>query len=180
MVTITKHYEISFQGKSWVVPSGFLHASDEEEFYVQVRASCGGLCSLLGCPKNVRNPSLNGSKKLKELLELRNSKLGLLVAKDKIFLEQEQTGSPKKRRKIEAADGDKKLELDLPDGTGSITVKKARLAREDLQVLLQEKHWELLLTFLKSEDIQFQPDSRKYQKTGRYSKKKEATPSESD
>ena len=53
MVTITKHYEISFQGKSWVVPSGFLHASDEEEFYVQARASCGGLRTLLGCPKNV-------------------------------------------------------------------------------------------------------------------------------
>ena len=45
MVTITKHYEISFQGRSWAVPSGFLHASDEEEFYPQVRATVVG-CAL--------------------------------------------------------------------------------------------------------------------------------------
>ena len=127
----------------------------------------------------MRNPSLNGSTKLKELLELRNSKLGSLVAKDKLFLEDEQTSSPKKGERPRQR-ARRSSTWSCPMRTGSITVKTARLAREDLQVIFQEKHRELLLNFLKTEEIQFKQGSRKYQKTGKFSKKKADTLSDSD
>ena len=177
MVTVKKQYQISFEGKTWTVPAGFLHHEDEEEQFVQMRASCAGLCTLLGSSKQLRNPSLSGSKQLKQLLELRNTKQGLVVAKDTLFEENESAGSPKKKRKREAA-APEKLDLELPDGSGTLTVKTAKWPREDLQVLMDQKHMELFFKYLKKEEIVFKQDSRKYQKTGHYSKKNE--PSESD
>ena len=178
MVTIKKQYQIGFEGKNWVVPHGFLHGNeDEDEQFAQMRATCAGLCALLGSPKQVKNPTLGGSKQLKQLLELRNNKQGLVVAKDALFEDKESAGSPKKKRKVEAT-APEKLELELPDGSGTLSVKAAKWPREDLQVLLDQKHLELFFYFLKKEEIVFKQESRRYQKTGHFAKKNE--PSESD
>ena len=134
MVTIVKQVKLQFKGRSWVVPAGFLSEEDEEQF-VRLRVSCYGLCILLGCCKKIRNPSLKACMALKQLVDARNRKLGLVEEEDKkpkLFGDDERP-SPKRKRKAQALESPK-LDLDLPDGSGIVTVKAVKWTREDLSV----------------------------------------------
>ena len=170
MVTIVKQVKIEFEGRSWVVPPGFLCEEDGEQF-VRLSCSCHGLCTLLGCAKKIRNPSLKGSSALKQLVEARNCKLGLVDSKEeksKLFGDEERA-SPKKRRKCAAVES-KKVDLDLPDGSGILTVKAVKLSREALSVLLEHEQLETLFKFIMAEEFSFEVQSRKYRRTGQHVK----------
>ncbi|CAE7030283.1 unnamed protein product [Symbiodinium sp. CCMP2592] len=170
MVTIVKQVKLEFQGRSWVVPPGFLFQEDGEEF-VRLRPSCHGLCILLGCDKKIRNPSLKGSTALKQLVDGRNCKLGLIESKDekpKLFGDDERA-SPKKKRKVQAVET-KKLDLDLPDGSGIVTVKAVKWTREDLSVVLEAEQLERLFNLIMKDELSFDVQSRAYRRTGKHVK----------
>ena len=126
-----------------MIPPGLVH---EDGKWAQLRASTYGLRKLMGCDSKISNPSLKNCKGLTWLQNERNKQLQLSPSEDKLF--EGSSTSPKKKRKAAAAEDLEQVEIDLPGGQGSVTIRARKKVNEDAQVLLEGDSLQNALTYM--------------------------------
>ena len=80
------------------------------------------------------------------------------------------SASLKKKQKAAAVEDLEQVEIDLPGGQGSVTIRVCKKVNEDAQVLLEGDSLQNALTYMREEEIDFAGPTRTYQKTGRFKK----------
>ena len=175
-VTLYHNYVIKWDdtSRSWTVPQAFFRVVHEFTF-LQIRATCYGLCRLLGYTGGEKNCSMKSSPGLVSLLELRNKHLA--GSSDGLF-----DNLPAKKRKRTPAPaavvpGGEEVPiseafcfLDLGD-LGTLKVLKPKKINEDLWVQLEPEALQVFFSYLQAKGISFENSSRSYKRSGKYCKK---------
>ena len=172
-VKLYHNYVVEANGAKWSVPQSYVSIQGAYT-WVKLSSSCHGLARLLGADKKTKSfCSFKGSPGLEQLKHKRNSLSGLLQNEQPLFAAE--AGKKRKRSapKDTATEGHTQLvHLDLGP-FGSLRSLKAKKKTEDLLIPLEKESLQTFLQFMLAEGVTFTTPSRKYQKTGQYSKKAE-------
>ena len=153
---------VASTGKSWKIPANFIKETDGGKLWLQVRASCFGLCNVVTSEKldPKARPSLKDSKGLQSLINMRNEKVL-------------QAGSSV-GKKADTFGPDDSVVLPVGDEGASVTCKACSKANDDLHLLYSEANMSVFFSYLQEVGISIsaagEGSKRSYSKTGQYSK----------
>ena len=169
-------YTLEFEttGQKWIVPEDCLKEVDDEK-WIKIGSTRYGFIKLAlgGKISSVKNPTLANCEAWKSLLEQRNQKS--VMACHSLFGMEEDDGNAmatKKRKKPSASsDAQSTLSLELPDGHGVLTARRASKTNEDLMIPLEVGQICILCTYLNATvnatDFS-QSSNRDYQRSGKF------------
>lgn len=176
-VSLSVRHVIKFDDtdRTWSVPASLVHEDDKGQKWLQLRSTNYRLCLLLGCSRATRNPSLKGAEGLTYVIEQRNKLLGLLPEEDKLCDEDDAPAEPnqKKRRQVHNNLELEQVDVQLPEGFGTIAVRSVDKVSQDLQVLLEADCLHKLFGWIKHKRLAFDDPSRPYVKSGKYAKNRQ-------
>ena len=142
--------------KKWTIQSQYL-----EDGWLQISASCYGLCNILNEGNVGKTPSLKGSKGLQSLLQKRHDHMA----------SQEADGGDggdalsRKRKKPSPSCLPPSFELNLGEH-GALVIKRPVRATEDIKVLFNEENMKVFCNYMISEGCEcVEPERRKYAKS---------------
>ncbi|CAE7683617.1 unnamed protein product, partial [Symbiodinium sp. CCMP2456] len=168
-VSVLRSYTVQKEGceGKWLVPHQMMKDVAGRP-WVQIRASCKGLCKLLGGGQ-LTSPSFKGSTGLLLLLQQRNEKSNLLVDEKNLFANEANPPNKKKRKAQEPAEaeGQETVRLDL-GSWGELEVLKAKRKNQDLSIPLEAASFEIFFGFMLQQGISFDEPTRTYTKSGLY------------
>jgi len=136
---------VASTGKSWKIPANFIKETDGGKLWLQVRASCFGLCNVVTSEKldPKARPSHKDSKGLQSLINMRFGP-------------------------------DDSVVLPVGDEGASVTCKACSKANDDLHLLYSEANMSVFFSYLQEVGISIsaagEGSKRSYSKTGQYSK----------
>ena len=169
-VKLRQNFVLTANGVNWTVPPNLL-SHHLGYTWVKIRASCYGLARMLAFePTHGKNfVSFKGSPGLESLLHMRNSNCNLLDNEKHLFHSE---APAKKKRKVKAAADPSAVNIvHLDLGThGQLKAMKATKKREDLIIPLDAAYIKMFLEYMYSEGISFETPSRKYEKSGNFTK----------
>ena len=169
-------YTLEFEttGQKWMVPEDCFKEIDDEK-WIKISSTRYGFIKLALGDKisSVKNPTLANCDAWKFLLGQRNQKS--VMACDSLFGMEEGDGNAmaaKKRKRPSASpDGPSTLSLELPDGHGVLTARRASKTNEDLMIPLDVGQICTVCTYLNATvnatDFS-QSSNRDYQRSGKF------------
>eukprot|EP00435_Cladocopium_sp_Y103_P019630 s531_g4.t1 len=163
--------------KSWKIPSNLMKTDDHGTQWLQMRASCFGLCNVMVKDKldPKSRPTLRDSMGYKNLVEKRNEKVfGTGSSGDALFGDSVPDGPPKKKLKAkEKVPADDSLSIQLDDQGSVLQMKSCSKASDDLVIAYTSENVNLFFHYMKQAGVKMTTEGdgkRSYKKTGKYSK----------
>ncbi|CAE7257447.1 unnamed protein product, partial [Symbiodinium sp. CCMP2456] len=126
-------------------------------------------------PASLVHEDDKGAEGLTYVIEQRNKLLGLLPEEDKLCDEDDAPAEPnkKKRRQVHNNLELEQVDVQLPEGFGTIAVRSVDKVSQDLQVLLEADCLHKLFGWIKHKRLAFDDPSRPYVKSGKYAKNRQ-------
>lgn len=165
--------------KNWKIPSTFMK-EDEYGMWLQVRASCYGLCNILVDEKldPKSRPTLKESYGYKYITALRNVKV-FEVGKpsDELFGGNDNEPRQKKKKvQKEKLQPDQPLEIEVGVGGPALTIRTCSRPSDDLVIAYNDRNINTFIHVMRENEVKITTEGegkRSYNKTGKHAKRKD-------
>lgn len=167
---------LSIGAKSWSIPAEYIKKFDDtgDELYLQIRASCYGLCNLFSSEKldAKKRPTLRESAGLQDILQMRNDKV-FKSQKDPLFEENEEVNKKGKKRGREKSEVETSFNVLLGDDEAPLKIRSCNKISDDLMILYDDHNVNLFVQYVQEAGIQITSEGegkRRYTRTGKFAK----------
>lgn len=166
---------LSIGSKSWSIPADMIKKYDDtgDELYLQIRASCFGLCNLFTNEKldAKTRPTLRESKGLVDIIQKRNDTV-FKNQKDPLFEGNEAAVKKTKKRGREKTDVESSFTVGLGDDEAPLKIRTCNKISDDLVILYDDHNVNLFVQYVQEAGIQItsEGEKREYKKSGKYAK----------
>ena len=166
-VVLTKQHFIHFQGDKWAVPESMVLEKGGMEWLVMIPSNYS-LCKLIhGDIFDRKKFSLKNIHAFEDLITQRNVKSKLVAEEENLFDDQAKPAPKRRRTTPTAQQEDEELQLELPNGSGTITCMAARKLSDALVLLMTEANLTAFFAFFHGSDTTSET-ARAYQVSGKY------------
>ena len=174
MAQLSVQHCITMSSKQWKLPDNMIKEKEGGGYWLQLRASCFGLCNLLSTGKvdPKARPTIKDSVGYKSLVEKRNAKV-FGESPDALFGEEAAEPAAKKSRKsIERLSPDEPLDIQLNDGA-ILVIKSCARPTDDLVIGYTHDNVNMFFYYMQELGVQITTEGqgkRTYSRTGEHSK----------
>lgn len=144
-----------------------------DELYLQIRASCFGLCNLFTSEKldAKTRPTLRESKGLQDIIQKRNDTV-FKNQKDPLFEGNEAAVKKTKKRGREKTDAESTFTVLLGDDDAPLKIRTCNKISDDLMILYDDHNVNLFVQYAQEAGIQItsEGEKRQYTRSGKYAK----------
>ena len=176
MAQLSVQHCITMNSKQWKMPDNMIKEKEGGGHWLQLRASCFGLCNLLSTDKvdPKARPTIKDSVGYRALVEKRNAKV--FAAPHDALFGQEEAGEPpaKKARKLkDKLSPDQPLDIQLNDEGAILAIKSCARPTDDLVIDYTHDNVNMFFYYMQESGVKITTEGegkRPYSRTGNHSK----------